>query len=98
MDRPLKVATPPDAASELAPLRVPPAGFVPIETLTVALEEVTRLSLASRTRTVTAGEIVAPAVVVDGCTPKARCVAVPGVMLNVELVADVSPALAAFSV
>src|SRR2546425_3436170 len=48
--------------------KVPEAGFVPIASVTEAEEEVTTLPLASRTSTLTAGVIAAPAVVLEGWT------------------------------
>src|SRR5439155_26017008 len=55
MDRLENVATPPDAAALAVPESVPPPGLLPMATLTVAEDEVTRFPNASTTRTVTAG-------------------------------------------
>jgi hypothetical protein len=46
----------------------------------------------------TAGVIATPATALVGCWVKTRCVAVPGTMLNVELVASVSDAALAVNV
>ena len=97
-DRLLKVATPLVAATVAVPLNVEPPGFVPIDIVIVAELVVTTLPLVSCTCTVTAGEMLAPAVVFVGCCAKASLLAVPAVMLNVPLVAPVKPALAAASV
>src|SRR5262249_61855097 len=67
MDRPEKVATPETTVTAAPPLRVPPAGLVPIARLTfVALSETTILPLASSTATLTPVVIVAPPAVLDG--------------------------------
>src|SRR5947207_3056907 len=90
MDRLEKVATPPEAFLVVVPLSVPDPGFVPMATVTLAVEEV-RLLKASRIRTVTAGVMEAPAVVLVGCWPKATLAGAAGVMLKVEEVAPVMP-------
>ena len=97
IERLLNVATPPDAVTVVVPLRVPPLGFVPMATVIEAALVVTRLPPASCTCTVTAGLIEAPAVVFDGCVPNASFVAVPTVILNAVLVAEVSVPLVAVS-
>ena len=94
IERLLKVATPAEAVTVAVPPSVPPLGFVPIAITMEAVlpvPVVTTLLLASRTCAVTAGLIEAPAAVFVGCWPKARWVAAPGVMLNVVLVAELSP-------
>ena len=98
MERLLNVATPPDAATVVVPLRVPLPGFVPIAIVIDVVLVVTKLPFASRICTVTAGVIEDPAAVFDGCVPNASFVAVPAVMLNALLVAPVNPLLDAVSV
>src|SRR5260370_1125264 len=71
MDRVLKVAVPPLAATVVVPLSVPPPGLVPMARVTLAVLLV-RLLNASRTCTVTAGLMAIPAVVVVGCWGKGR--------------------------
>src|SRR5947207_9724210 len=80
------VATPPTAATGPPPDRVPLPGFVPIATVTFPVNPVAGLLLASSAVTCTAGVIVAPAVVLLGCTENTSCVAVPAVILNAALV------------
>ena len=66
------------------PLRVPPAGLVPMARLTwVALSEVSTLPLASSTATVTAGVMAAPTAVLEGPWTKASLVAGPIVVVVV---------------
>src|SRR5581483_7149345 len=83
------VAVPATAATDVVPESVPPPGFEPSAIVTVAVL-VVRLSLASRTRTVTAGLIVAPPVALVGCCPNTSLLAAPGLTVNVELVPAVS--------
>src|SRR5438105_1557907 len=72
MDSPEKVAMPEATVMAEPPLRVPLAGLVPMARLTVvALSEVSMLPLASSTATVTAGDIVAPAAVLEDPWTKA---------------------------
>ncbi len=88
---PANVAVPLAAVCCTLPDNVAEPGFAPIASVTfVALSVVTTLLFASRTCTDTDGEIATPATAFAGCTLKARCVAVPGVMLKVELVAPAS--------
>src|SRR2546426_254813 len=68
------VATPLAAATVVVPARAPPPGFVPIAAVTLPLNPVAVLPCASWTVTCTAGVIVAPAVVLVGCTVKMSCV------------------------
>ena len=98
IDRSEKVATPFTAATVFVPLKVPEEGFVPIASVTEAEEEVTTLPFASRTSTLTAGVIAAPAVVLEGWTLKASLFAEPGVMLKELLVSPVNPLLEAVRV
>ena len=91
IDNPLNVATPLATVACPPPVSDPLPGLVPIPNVTfVALSVVTTLLFPSSTCTVTAGVIVAPAAAAVGCALNARCVAVPGVMLNVVLVSPVS--------
>src|SRR5437762_2624429 len=93
-----KVATPPIAASVVVPDSAPPAGFVPIATVTLLLNPGTLLLMASSAATSTGGATCAPAVAVVGCIVKASCVAAPGLMSNGALVAPPSPVAVADSV
>src|SRR5437016_12345644 len=83
------VATPATAATVVVPARAPPPGFVPIAAVTLPLNPVAVLPCASWTVTCTAGVIVAPAVVLVGCTVNTSWLAAPGGRVNV---ADVAPA------
>jgi hypothetical protein len=98
IDRPEKVATPFTAVTVSAPDNVPPPGFVPIEMVMLAADEVTVLLKLSCTVTCTAGVNGLPAPVFDGWTVNATFAAPAAVMLNVVLVAPVSPVEAAVSV
>ena len=98
MERLLNVATPPDAATVVVPLRVPLPGFVPIAIVIDVVLVVTKLPFASRICTVTAGVIEDPAAVFDGCVPNTSCVAAPAVILKALLVAEVRPLLVADNV
>src|SRR5437762_1341449 len=91
IDSPANVATPPDAACVAVPANAPPAGLVPMATVTVPVSPVAGWWLASSAVTGTAGVIAAPADVVLGCTENTSCVAVPAVMLNAVLVALPAP-------
>ena len=93
-----KLATPLTAATVFVPPRVPFFGFVPIATVTLLVALVTRLPPASRISTCTAGVIVAPPVVFEGCTRNPSCAAAPTVMLNDADVAPASPVAVAVRV
>ena len=93
----LKVATPATAFTVFVPDSTPPAGFVPMATVTAAVLGV-RLPAASRIWTVTAGEIAAPIGTVEGWVPKTTRVAAPPTMLKAFDVAPVRPVLAAVRV
>src|SRR5437773_752671 len=86
------VATPPLAATVAVPESVPPPALVPIATVTFPVNPVAVLLLASSAVTCTAGVIAAPADVVLGCTENTSCVAVPAVILNAVLVAQLGRA------
>src|SRR5438034_1079389 len=81
-----KVATPATAAAVAVPERAPPAGFVPIATVTAPLKPGTGFPRASRAVTCTAGVMAAPAVVLLGCVVKASWAADPGVTAKAALV------------
>ncbi len=85
------VATPPAALTIEVPDNVPPAGLVPIATLTLPVNPVTRFPSASRALTCTAGTIARPAVVAVGWVVKTSWLAGAGVMLNALLVAPLNP-------
>ena len=61
IDRFPNVATPPTAATVVVPESVPPPGFVPIAIVMLPVKDVTVVPPLSTARTVTAGEIEAPA-------------------------------------
>src|SRR5712691_11690028 len=92
------VATPATAATEAVPDRVPPLGLAPIAAVTLPVNPVAVLPWASRAVTCTAGGIVAPAVVLVGCTLNTSWLAVPAATLNPALVPELSPVAAAESV
>src|SRR6185436_16337319 len=98
MDRLENVATPDDADTVVVPDSVPPPGLVPIATVMLAPELVTVFPNASCTATCTAGERLAPAIALLGCTVKATRFAAAGLMLNPAEVAPVSGADAAVRV
>jgi hypothetical protein len=86
IDRPLKVAIPPLAVSVLLPVKVPEPGLVPIARVTsVKLSVVTRFPFASSIRTVTAGEMDAPATVLEGCCKNVSFEAKPAVPVAVKV-------------
>src|SRR5439155_23113908 len=66
------------------PDKAPPNGLVPMASVTLPVNPVAVLLLASSAVTCTAGVIAAPADVVLGSTEKTSCVAVPAVMLNAD--------------
>ena len=86
-----KLATPFTAAIVVVPPSVEPPGLLPSTTLTFPVKPGTGFPAGSSAVTWTAGLIAAPATVVEGCTVKASCVAVPGVMSNALLVIVVKP-------
>src|SRR5437879_13481541 len=91
---PENVATPPTAATVFVPDRVPVLGFVPIATVTFAVNPLAVLPLPSWAVIWTAGVISAPAAVVVGSTLKTKAVAAAAVMLN-AVVGRVRAAVAA---
>src|SRR5512135_546192 len=90
MLRLLNVATPAEALRLLVPERLAPVGLDCSATATVFVAVPTRLPNASRISTCTAGEIEAPAVVVDGSTKKCNRLATAGAISKSTERADVS--------
>src|SRR5262245_10375500 len=90
--RSANVATPATAAAVFVPASAPPPGFAPRPTVTLPVNPVAVLSKPSRAVICTAGVIVAPAEVIDGCTVKTRCVGAPVLIVNAALVVVESPA------
>lgn len=84
IERPLNVAMPPEAATVVVPLSVPPPAFVPIAIVTEAVLLVTRFPLESSTCTVIAGVIEAPATVLLGCWLNANFAAAPYTIKFIE--------------
>src|SRR5437773_9641665 len=80
------LVTPFTAATLVVPPRVAPPGLVTSATVTLPVKLGTGFPAASSALTWTAGLIVAPATVLDGCTVKASWVAVPGRMEEQMLV------------
>src|SRR2546422_7378421 len=68
MLRPAKLATPAAAVTVVVPFSVPPPGLLPIVSVTPPVNPVARLPKESYAVTSTAGVMVAPAVVLVGCT------------------------------
>src|ERR1041385_8957167 len=93
-----KEATPEIAANVRVPDNVPPAGFAPSATVTLPAKPVAVLPGGSSAVTGAHGLLVAPAVVVAGCTVNASWVAVPGAMVKAALVLPESPGAVADSV
>src|SRR6185369_10020694 len=102
MERLENVAMPETAATVVVPERVPADGFVPIATVTLAVEPgnpaVTTLLHASCTATCTAGLMAALKLVFVGWTVIASFAAALGLMLNAALVRTGSPAVVAVNV
>src|SRR5882724_9416037 len=92
------VATPAIAANVRVPDKVPPAGFTPSPTVTLPAKPVAALPRASNAVTRTAGLMVAPVVVVLGCSVNASWVAVPGTTVKPALVLPERPGVVAESV
>src|SRR5260221_14031659 len=67
IERSLNVATPPEAATVVVPLSVPPPALVPIASVTLRVSAVTTIVKTSSTRTAMAGALPAPAPAVVGC-------------------------------
>src|SRR5882762_8023918 len=91
------VATPATAFTIVVPLS-DADGFVPPAIVIWFVADVTALPRLSSIVTCTAGVIIAPAVVVVGCTVNASFAAAPTVTLNAPLVAPASPVALAVSV
>src|SRR5215475_3877255 len=88
---PANVATPFTAATVLVPDNVPELAFVPIASVTLFVDPVTRLPPMSWISTRTAGEIAVPPAVADGWTKNPSLVAEPTEMSNAAEAADVRP-------
>src|SRR5229473_4818196 len=88
------VATPPAAACVSVPASVPPAGLVPIATVTGPVKLGTAFPNASRALTTTAGVIAAPAPVVLGCPVNASALAAPATTVTAAVCVTVTPAIA----
>ena len=89
------VATPPTAATLVVPPSVAPPLFSPSARLTESVAVDTRLPCASSTRTVGAGLMAAPAVMLaGGSTPKASRTGVVALTVNGALTADSVPLVA----
>src|SRR5256884_9708833 len=82
IDSPANVATPPDAAWVAVPDNAPPDGLVPMASVTLPVNPVAVLLLASRAVTSTAGVMPPPAAVVLGCTENTSVAALPAVVLK----------------
>ena len=78
------VATPLTALTVAVPERLPPPGFVPMATVTAFVAEVTVLPAPSWMATLTAGVMVAPALVFTGAWMYPSLVAVPAVGVAVN--------------
>src|SRR5436853_7863864 len=98
MLNPGNVATPPAAATAVVPESVPPPGFAPIASVTVAVNAVAVFPCASCAVTWTAGVIGAPAVALAGCTQTTRRGDAAAAVLNGALGTGGSPTAAAVSV
>src|SRR5436309_1397227 len=92
-----KVATPATAANVRVPDKGPPAGLNASAMVTLPAKPVAVLPRASNAVTRTAGLMVAPVVVVLGCTVTASWVAVPGAMVKPALVLLARPGAVAAS-
>src|SRR5947199_111997 len=86
-----KVATPLAAATVVVPDTVPPAGFVPIVTVTLPVRPDERRLGAASGATWPGGARGAPAVVLVGCTVKRSWLGVPSARSKGVLVAPLIP-------
>src|SRR6266566_5112755 len=86
IDSPANVATPPDAAWVAVPDKAPPAGLVPMASVTFPVKPVAVFPFASWAVTSIAGVMVAPATVFVGCTVNTSVAALPAVMLHAVIV------------
>src|SRR2546429_443875 len=94
IDRPVNVATPPDAAWVAVPDKAPPDGLAPMASVTLPVNPVAVFPFASWAVTSTAGVMLPPATVLVGCTVNTRVAALPAVMLKPALVPARLPLLA----
>src|SRR5688572_11965568 len=92
------VATPAAAAIVAVPARIPLPGFVPMATVTLAVNPVATLPSASRAVTWTAGVMTALAISSLGWTVKKRAAAGAAVIAKAPLAELESPTAAAMSV
>ena len=79
------MATPPTAATVVVPDSVPPPGFVPIASVTFPVNDGIVVPVLSTTRTVTAGDIGAPACSLVGCWANTSRLAVGETPVNVTV-------------
>src|SRR5512145_2930920 len=86
-----KVATPATAATVVVPERVPAPGLVPIATVTLPLNEGTGLLKGSRAETSTAGVMIAPATMDDGCPVRTSWLAPAGATVTVAVWVTATP-------
>ena len=98
MVRSEKLATPETAFLVVVPLSTPPLGLLPSATVIDAVDDVTVLPKLSWTVTVGGPGIVVPVLAFPGCVLKATLLAAAAVILNVVLVAPVSPVADAVNV
>src|SRR2546427_227708 len=91
MERLPNVATPPTAATVALPESVPLPGLLPIASVILPENPVAVLPLPARAVTVTAGEIVAPAVAVVGCCVHTSWLAAARVPLDAVEAAPLMP-------
>src|SRR2546430_9164906 len=79
IDSPANVATPPDAAWVAVPDKAPPDGLVPMASVTLPVNPVAVLLLASRIGSSHACALATPADRLPASTENTSCVAVPAV-------------------
>ena len=91
MDKPLKVTSPPKAATVVLPESVPPAGLVPMAKVMESVAVMTWFPLASCTCTLIVGEIASVAMASVGSTLKTSLLAAPAVMLKGADVTEPKP-------
>src|SRR5512146_2840380 len=90
-------ATPALIGTVSVPDNTPLDGLAPIATVILPLTPLTVAPPASWTATCTAGWMIAPAGVADGCTMKPSFTAVPPTVLNALLLAAARPDAVALS-
>src|SRR5690242_3234499 len=92
---PGNVTTPAVADADVAPRRAPPPGFVPMARLTLPVNAVDTLLLASSALTCTVGASATPAVADAGSTENTRCVGPPEVTVTVSVWVTPTPPMVA---